>query len=153
MGRFKVSPHSQPTLRASAPPPPSAHDDTQTHRKGADKAWPTEGRRKAELKSLAEGLTHRFFTSCAVRERGSGTPASNESGCSPSEMIEAPGAALGLLGRKSWVARHWVLILPPPTTSQLCEPWSSRLPSRGLGFLICEMGSMEPLLKAVVTTP
>lgn len=124
MGSFKVSPHSQPTLRASVPPPPSAHDDTQTHRKGADKAWLTEGRRKARLKSLAEGLTHRFFTSCTIRERGSGTPASKESGCSPSEMIEmieAPGAALGLLGRKSWVARHWVPMLPPPTTSQLCD--------------------------------
>lgn len=50
------------------------------------KAWPAE-QRKAKLKSLAEGLTQRFFTSCAVTERGSGAPALGEMGCSPSETI------------------------------------------------------------------
>lgn len=70
MGSFKARPPTPSQHAGPGPPPPSAPDDTQTHRKGADNAWLAEGRQIAKLKSLVGGLTHRFFTSCAIRERG-----------------------------------------------------------------------------------
>lgn len=83
-------PHTHP---ASTAPPPAAHDDTLSLRKGAHKAWPAGGR-KAKLESLAEGLTHRFFTSCAVKE-AVGALRPEESGYNPSKTIKALGIAHG----------------------------------------------------------
>lgn len=107
------SQHSGPVT----PPPPSAHDDTQTPGKGPTKPALRRDRRKARLQSLAEALTHRFFTSCAATERGS--PAPEESGCSPSKTIKAPGTALGLLGRRSWrlLGDKRLGLNPSPVTS------------------------------------
>lgn len=92
-------PPPPPPPPARVPRPPSAPDDTQSLRKGADKAWTAAGR-KARLKSLAKGLTHRFFTSCAVRERRSGAPAPEESGYSPRKTIKASGTAHRAAGEK-----------------------------------------------------
>lgn len=130
------------------PPPPSPRDDTQSLRKGADKAWPAGGR-KAKLKSLAEGLTHRFFTSCAVRERRHGALALEESGYSPSQTIKASGTAHGAAGGK-------VLETPRfescPGHFPAVWPWANQSPSLGLSFLICERGSSPPPLRVVVRT-
>lgn len=61
IGSFHASPHPQATLRAGVSPPPSAQDDTDPQERGRHSL--AFGGAESQVKSQAEGLTHRFFTS------------------------------------------------------------------------------------------